>query len=56
MDADTLHSVMVFFFLYIAFLMVGTLMVSLDGVDFTTSFSATAACCPTSAPGPWWGR
>ncbi len=50
-DADTLHSVMVFFFLYIAFLMVGTLMVSLDGVDFTTSFSATAACLSNIGPG-----
>ena len=50
-DADTLHSVMVFILLYFFFLMLGTLLVSLDGTDFTTSFSATAACLSNVGPG-----
>jgi trk system potassium uptake protein TrkH len=50
-DEDTLRSVLVFFVLYMAMLLLGTLLVSLDGVNFTTSFSATAACLSNVGPG-----
>ena len=50
-DEDTLHSVLVFFVLYISALLLGVLLVSLDGVDFTTSFSAAASCLSNVGPG-----
>ncbi|MDD4079961.1 MAG: TrkH family potassium uptake protein [Eubacteriales bacterium] len=50
-DAETLHSVMVFFIIYVFFLLLGTLLASLDGVNFTTSFSATASCLSNIGPG-----
>ncbi len=50
-DAETLHSVMVFIAFYFAFLVLGTLLVSLNGEDFTTSFSASAACLSNVGPG-----
>ncbi|MGI6689138.1 MAG: TrkH family potassium uptake protein [Christensenellales bacterium] len=50
-DENTLRSVLVFFVLYMAMLLAGTLLVSLDGVDHTTSFSAAAACLSNVGPG-----
>jgi trk system potassium uptake protein TrkH len=50
-DAETLHSVIMFFIIYVFFLLLGTLLASLDGVNFTTSFSATAACLSNIGPG-----
>lgn len=48
---DTLKSVFVFFFIYMAFLFLGTLIASTDGHDFVTSFSAVASCLSNIGPG-----
>ena len=47
----TLRAVQGFFFLYMLLLLAGTLIVSLDGADFTTSFTATLACLSNVGPG-----
>ncbi len=49
--ADTISATMSFVFLYIAVLFGGTLIVSLDGFDFITSFSAVAVCLGNIGPG-----
>ena len=51
LSEETVRSVMVFFFIYMAFLLVGTLAASSDGHDFVTSFSAAAACLSNIGPG-----
>ena len=48
---ETLHSVLVFFFIYMAFLLVGTLAAATDGHDFVTCFSAAASCLSNIGPG-----
>ncbi len=48
---DTLKSVFVFFFIYISFLFIGTLIASTDGHDFVTSFSAVISCLSNIGPG-----
>ncbi len=48
---DTLRSVLVFFFIYMAFLLVGTMVASTDGHDFVTCFSAAASCLSNIGPG-----
>lgn len=48
---ETLRSVLVFFFIYICFLFLGTLAASTDGHDFVTSFSSVAACLSNIGPG-----
>ena len=48
---DVLHSVLVFFFIYMAFLMMGTLAAAMDGHDFATSFSAAVSCLSNIGPG-----
>ena len=47
----TLRAVQGFFFLYMLLLLLGTLLVSLDGFDFTTSFTGTLACLSNVGPG-----
>ena len=49
--ADVLRGVLVFFFIYVSFLFVGTLVASTDGHDFLTCFSATASCLSNIGPG-----
>ncbi len=48
---ETLRSVLVFFFIYMAFLFLGTLVASTDGHDFVTCFSAVASCLSNIGPG-----
>ncbi len=48
---DILAEVGIFVFLYIAFLLLGTLAVSLDGHDFVSCFSAVAATLSNIGPG-----
>ena len=50
-NEETLRSVLIFFFLYMAFLLLGTLVASTDGHDFVTSFSAAASCLSNIGPG-----
>ena len=48
---ETLSSVSVFFFAYIAILLFGTLVVSLDGVEFTAAFTASLTAISNVGPG-----
>ncbi len=48
---EALAGIGVFFFIYITFLVLGTLAVSLDGYDFTTCFSAVASALSNIGPG-----
>ena len=48
---ETLSSVSVFFFAYIAILLLGTLVVSLDGVEFTAAFTASLTAISNVGPG-----
>ena len=41
----------VFFFAYIAILLLGTLVVSLDGVEFTAAFTASLTAISNVGPG-----
>ncbi len=47
----TLRAVQGFFSLYMLLLLLGTLIVSLDGAEFSTSFTATLACLSNIGPG-----
>ena len=51
LSEETVRGVLVFFFIYMAFLLVGTLAASSDGHDFVSSFSAAAACLSNIGPG-----
>lgn len=51
LSEDTLRSVLVFFFIYMVFLFLGTLVASTDGHDFVTCFSAVASCLSNIGPG-----
>ena len=48
---DTLGQVGIFAFVYFSFLMLGTLLASLDGHDFLSCFSAAASCLSNIGPG-----
>lgn len=50
-DASTARAVYVFFFIYIATILLGTFIVSFDGNDFTTNFTATLSCISNVGPG-----
>ena len=50
-QTGTLRAVQGFFFLYMLLLLIDTLIVSLDGADFTASFTATLACLSNVGPG-----
>ena len=47
----TLHTTLVFAACYIGILFFGTLLLSLDGFDFTTNFTGTLACISNIGPG-----
>lgn len=50
-DADTLQNTSVYFMIYILIICVSTLLLSLDGFDFTTNLSAELACFNNIGPG-----
>ena len=50
-DDETLRGSLIFFFLYILMLIVGTLLVSVDGFDTTTNFTAVLSCLSNIGPG-----
>ena len=50
-DDETLRGSLIFFFLYILMLIVGTLLVSFDGFDTTTNFTAVLSCLSNIGPG-----
>lgn len=51
LDNDTLKSIMIFFFSYVAIIIVAILIVSLDNFDFMTTFSAVLATISNIGPG-----
>lgn len=51
LDTGTVRSTLVFFMLYIAVTFVSTLIVSLDGFDMETNFSAVVSCISNIGPG-----
>ena len=50
-DNDNLKSIMVFFFSYVAIIIIAVLIVSLDNFDFMTTFSAVLATISNIGPG-----
>ena len=48
---STLHTTLVFCVCYIGVLLIGTLLLSLDGYDFVTNFTGTLACISNIGPG-----
>ena len=50
-DDETLRGSLIFFFLYFLLLIVGTLLVSFDGFDTTTNFTAVLSCLSNVGPG-----
>ena len=50
-DDETLRGSLIFFFLYILMLIVGTLLVSFDGFDTMTNFTAVLSCLSNVGPG-----
>ena len=50
-DDETLRGSLIFFFLYILLLIVGTLLISFDGFDTTTNFTAMLSCLSNVGPG-----
>ncbi len=50
-ETGTLRAVQGYFFVYLLLLLMGTLVVSLDGMDFTTNFTASLACISNVGPG-----
>ncbi len=48
---EQLHQVAIFVFVYFFLLLAGTLVISIDGHDFITSFSAVASCLSNIGPG-----
>jgi len=50
-DTATARAVYVFFFIYIAVILLGTFIVSFDGNDFTTNFTAALSCISNVGPG-----
>ena len=51
LDADTLKSILIFFFSYVAIIIFAVIIVSLDNFDFMTSFSAVIATISNIGPG-----
>ncbi len=49
-DEETLSEITLFFFAYILILLIGTLVVSWDGVGFTASFTASLTCISNVGP------
>ena len=50
-DKDMLIGIQVFFVMYMFILVLGTLLISLDGYDFTTNFTAVLSCISNIGPG-----
>lgn len=50
-DAATARAVYVFFFIYVTVLLLGCFLLSFDGHDFTTSFTAALSCISNVGPG-----
>ena len=50
-DDKVVNSVRVFFFIYIAVILLCTFIISFDGFDFTTSFTAALSCISNIGPG-----
>ena len=50
-SAETTHAIYTFFALYIMLLFFCTLVVSLDGYDYTTNFTAALSCISNIGPG-----
>ncbi len=50
-DDETLRGSLIFFFLYILMLILGTLLISVDGFDTTTNFTAVLSCLSNIVPG-----
>lgn len=50
-DATTIRCTLVFFAVYIGITFLSTLLISLDGFDLETNFSAVAACISNIGPG-----
>ena len=52
-NRDTVRAVYVFCALYALILVTGTLLVSFDGYDMTTDFTAVISCLSNIGPRPW---
>ncbi|MDF2676581.1 MAG: trkH [Bacillota bacterium] len=50
-DNSTLSSIMIFFFAYVAIIIIAVIIVSLDNFDFTTTFTAVLATISNIGPG-----
>lgn len=50
-ENETLHAVMIFIVTYLMFILGGTLISTLFGIDLTTSFSSSVACIGNVGPG-----
>ena len=50
-DDDTIRGSLIFFFMYILLLLACTLIISLDGFDMTTNFTAALTCISNVGPG-----
>lgn len=50
-DSSTVRAVYVFFFLYLAIILLTSFFISLDGHDFTTNFTAALSCMSNIGPG-----
>ena len=50
-EAGTLHAVHGYFFVYLLLLLTGMGIISLDGMDFATNFTASLACISNVGPG-----
>ena len=50
-NRDFIHNIGLFFFLYIAVLFIGCILLSSSGIDFITAFSAIAAAFSNTGPG-----
>ena len=51
MDIDVVHGVQYYLIIYMAFLFVSLLLISLNNCDFTTSFTAVTTCINNIGPG-----
>jgi trk system potassium uptake protein TrkH len=51
MDDDTIEGVQSFFIVYLFFMAFCTLLISIDGFDFQTNFTASLACISNIGPG-----
>lgn len=51
MDTATVHGVQSYFIMYTGLLFISTLLISIDNVDFATSFSSVVTCINNIGPG-----